>query len=131
MGGPEGTEGIKSDWRTALARWAEQRDDVQALWVFGSRARGTARPDSDLDIAVRTTADMASESFGQWIGIADEVRAELSALLPQVQVNPDWGGPGWDQERVWPAVEREGVLIFERWPGAGLQPFPEDDLREP
>jgi len=33
-----------------LATWARTKPDVIALYVFGSRAAGTARPDSDLDL---------------------------------------------------------------------------------
>jgi predicted nucleotidyltransferase len=33
---------------------------IAALLMFGSRARGTARPDSDLDVAVLPTADDAA-----------------------------------------------------------------------
>jgi predicted nucleotidyltransferase len=35
----------------ALAEWAPNRPEVLALFVFGSGARGDARPDSDLDLA--------------------------------------------------------------------------------
>lgn len=35
-----------------LAAWAEAEPGIAALHVFGSRARGNHRPDSDLDIAL-------------------------------------------------------------------------------
>jgi hypothetical protein len=35
----------------ALCAWAERTPEVQRVYVFGSRARGDFRPDSDLDIA--------------------------------------------------------------------------------
>ena len=36
----------------AVRRAVAERDDLVAAWVFGSVARGSARPDSDVDIAV-------------------------------------------------------------------------------
>jgi predicted nucleotidyltransferase len=39
---------------------------VTRLAVFGSRARGDARPDSDLDILVDTVAHGASPAFDQF-----------------------------------------------------------------
>jgi predicted nucleotidyltransferase len=38
----------------ALVRWLETEPGVVAVWLFGSRARGDARPDSDVDLAVLT-----------------------------------------------------------------------------
>ena len=42
--------------RDILCRWADrmvrERDDLLAVVLFGSRARGTARPDSDWDLAL-------------------------------------------------------------------------------
>ena len=36
----------------AIARACAPLDEMQAALLFGSRARGTARPDSDVDVAV-------------------------------------------------------------------------------
>jgi predicted nucleotidyltransferase len=33
-----------------VIRWATDRDDVRAVVLVGSHARGTARPDSDVDL---------------------------------------------------------------------------------
>ncbi len=40
--------------RDAACEAMRQLDDAEALLLFGSRARGTARPDSDWDVAVIT-----------------------------------------------------------------------------
>jgi predicted nucleotidyltransferase len=42
---------------------AIKAEGVTKLAIFGSRARGDARPDSDLDILVDTTAGGASPAF--------------------------------------------------------------------
>ena len=36
----------------ALESWAEARDYVAHLWVFGSRVRGDHRTESDLDLSI-------------------------------------------------------------------------------
>lgn len=41
------------DWiRSELHAWAEQSTGVRRVYVFGSRAKGTSRPCSDIDIAL-------------------------------------------------------------------------------
>jgi predicted nucleotidyltransferase len=42
---------------------AIKAEGVTKLAIFGSRARGDARPDSDLDVLVETTARGAAPSF--------------------------------------------------------------------
>ena len=37
---------------TAVIAWAEKTPQVQAVMLFGSRCKGTARPDSDVDIGI-------------------------------------------------------------------------------
>ncbi|MCG8462616.1 MAG: nucleotidyltransferase domain-containing protein [Holophagales bacterium] len=62
----------------ALARALAGRGDVELALVFGSRARGTARPDSDLDLAVLgrdldllELADLASRATGVEAHVVD------------------------------------------------------------
>jgi len=52
--------------RDILAQWAAQHPKILALYVFGSRAKGDARPDSTLDLAVE---------------LDDSREAELAVLL--------------------------------------------------
>ena len=35
-----------------IRQWATRTDAVRKVWVFGSRGKGVARPDSDIDIAI-------------------------------------------------------------------------------
>ena len=42
---------MTSDLDATLATWAEKHPEILSLFVFGSRARGDARSDSDLDLA--------------------------------------------------------------------------------
>lgn len=58
-----------------LAGWP----GVAAAWLFGSQARGTARPDSDVDVAVLFTARPRGFEEQPW---------ELEARLTQVAGRP-------------------------------------------
>jgi predicted nucleotidyltransferase len=46
--------------RERLCDWAGTTPEIVALYVCGSRARGNARPYSDLDLAVE------AEASGRW-----------------------------------------------------------------
>jgi predicted nucleotidyltransferase len=76
---------MKDEWVRDLAAWAGENDSVHELWLFGSRADGTSRPDSDVDIGIgfapptglRKGHDWALGNFyaldGQW-------KSELEAM---------------------------------------------------
>ena len=46
-----------------LRRVFERTPGIEAVWIFGSRARGTARPDSDIDLAIDAQG-MSDAEFG-------------------------------------------------------------------
>ncbi len=60
---------------TTIAQAAEALDDVLAVWIFGSQADGTARDDSDVDVAVLERLGLPSESA--WTCRSVQVHPEL------------------------------------------------------
>jgi predicted nucleotidyltransferase len=46
------TETGNPEWLREIESWAEQRNEVSEVWLFGSRAKGSARDDSDMDLAL-------------------------------------------------------------------------------
>ncbi len=65
----------------------ERRADVRLVYLFGSRAHGEARPDSDVDLAV--LLDRRGDPRGE-----AALRAELSGVLPEADlVLLDGAGP--------------------------------------
>jgi len=54
---------------------------VQVAYLFGSRARGTARPDSDLDIAIALPRELSDAERGRTkLHVIDALTAALGAL---------------------------------------------------
>lgn len=45
---------LLSDFLKAVESWALEREDIDAVALIGSQARGTARPESDVDLVVLT-----------------------------------------------------------------------------
>lgn len=78
------------------------------VWAFGSRARGTAKPYSDLDLAVVAGAPLPLEILAN---LADAFSA--SDLPWKVDV-VDWATAGENFQRI---IERDRVVLQES--GAG------------
>jgi predicted nucleotidyltransferase len=58
-----------------LLFWAGERDDVRALVVVGSFARGNARPDSDLDVILLVRDASRYLQDATWVSTFGEVQA--------------------------------------------------------
>ncbi len=95
-----------------LGAWARQRPGICRLWIFGSRARGTHRPNSDLDIAFeidRLQSDAAAEEFQTQVRPAWV--SDLSALFGlKVHLEPMVG----EATNVAGYVRNSGELAYER-----------------
>ena len=101
--------------RSELAAWAQKRPGMRRLWVYGSRAQGTHRGDSDLDIAFEIdllSDSVAAREFQE--RTLPTWRLELSELsgLP-VHPEPSVGRAS----NVAQYVAQSGVLVYDReWP---------------
>jgi predicted nucleotidyltransferase len=102
-------KGVEPTWLASIVQWARADSRVAAVFLFGSRAKGTHRPDSDLDLAVVLTGDEDDSALGYSICKGDEMQARLAAVIPvSVHVNFPLEG----DTVVWPAVQEHGQLIY-------------------
>jgi predicted nucleotidyltransferase len=97
--------------REAVARGPA---DVLAVYVFGSHARGTARRDSDLDVAVLLRAAPPRTLLGQPLALADQLGTATRRGVDLVVLNtapPD----------LVHRVLRDGVLVRDLDPAARIR----------
>jgi predicted nucleotidyltransferase len=74
---------MQDEWLVGLRSWASKNDNVRELWLFGSRADGTSRQDSDVDIGVGLMPPTGKHNwaFANFIEFKDQWRRELEAIV--------------------------------------------------
>lgn len=55
-----------SELASATRAWAKDVPEIRAVLLFGSRAKGNPRPDSDWDICVVVDGDSGNTWYGIW-----------------------------------------------------------------
>ncbi|MFZ1991908.1 MAG: nucleotidyltransferase domain-containing protein [Alphaproteobacteria bacterium] len=98
-------------WLGAIRDWAREIPAVEAIYLFGSYARGAQTAQSDLDIGV-VVSNPDGEALSTWITESDNWAAALQDQLP-VKLDLQLANPDLSEAVVGPAVRREGVLIFK------------------
>jgi predicted nucleotidyltransferase len=100
----------QDDIITALrAHEAElKRAGVASLSLIGSAARGSERPDSDIDVVVRLTDDARRGGFA-YFGRLDRLRGRLEAILARPV---DLIAEPVQKKRLREEIEKDRVLAF-------------------
>jgi predicted nucleotidyltransferase len=86
--------------------FAAHPEGVTAAYVFGSVARGTARPDSDVDVAVLFSQAPKASLLEQPFALADELRGLLGRPVDLVVLNTA-------SADLVHRVLRDGVRVFQ------------------
>lgn len=100
---------------THLESWLQTTGDaewIEEVWLFGSRARGTHRPDSDLDLAFVLKNEPSRTAEGESICMRKRWNATLSELLGY-EVDTWWLNDP-ESVRVAPAVAEHGIRLWKR-----------------
>jgi predicted nucleotidyltransferase len=109
-----------------LQAWIGPREDVRALLVVGSVARGEARPDSDVDVVVLTTHPERYLENVAWVeefGTAQSVELEPYGKVTSVRATYGNGleveftiaPANWASTPVDPGTEsvaRDGIVVL-------------------
>lgn len=103
---------MKEEWLANLRQWASQNDAIRELWLFGSRAKNTAGPESDVEVGLvlmppRGCHDWALGAFaalqGHWHtdlqSIVDN-KVSMCVLYPDAPLDME--------------VRRTGYMLFSR-----------------
>jgi predicted nucleotidyltransferase len=115
-----------ADFLERLRAWIEPRDDVRALMIVGSVARGDARPDSDVDVVLLTTHPARYLESVDWVsefGAAQRVEQENYGKVTSVRAAygdglevefavaaADWASAPFDSGTE--AVARNGIVVL-------------------
>lgn len=101
-----------------LITWASTKPKIKRLWVFGSRARGDHRSDSDLDIAIELRGSGRETPFTQFMFNRDEWRKDLQRhfeIKTHLCRYEEVGYVDIDEpeSNVVKAVQKDGILIYD------------------
>jgi len=117
--------GIAQQIVESLAKNDEWRDWITGAYLFGSTARGEARKESDLDLAIRTNQALYFGMDFTWITgrLIDSVKKAKQGLMidTELKINPIIITESWLMNpvdcnllniHVVIAVKNEGILLF-------------------
>lgn len=96
------------------AFFGDYPDTVVCVYLFGSTARGEARPDSDVDIAVLFATDPPSTLADSGIHLAGELERDLGRPVDLVVLNR---APVDLVHR----ILRDGIVVFDRDPSTRIR----------
>jgi hypothetical protein len=108
------------DISAAVTAWAAGEPLVRRVYLFGSRATGTSRPDSDIDLAILHdvdpavvgTCDRDKEHWFTWCDHlerwTDALQARLGGRADVQQIDCD------SRQRVVPALKESRICLYRR-----------------
>ena len=101
--------GMEPEWLASIISWARDEPRIAAVFLFESRAKGTHRPDSDLDLAAVLTGNSQDSAFAYATCRGTKMEKGFAAMLP-VKLHLHF--PEASDAVVWPAGQDHGIMIY-------------------
>lgn len=94
-----------------LSNWAAEKTLIKKLYIFGSRARGTADSLSDLDIAIELVETDEEEDI-VWIDNKGAWKKEISKIVPlEIQLELY---SGETSPTIQSGLAHSSILVYEK-----------------
>jgi predicted nucleotidyltransferase len=104
--------GLSEEDREKIVDWAKRHPEIQKVYLYGSRARGDHRPDSDIDLGIEMVAPNGDAAYRAWSAFHSDFE-ESPDLNLTVEAHLEWYEPNAGLDRVGKCgVERDGVLLY-------------------
>jgi predicted nucleotidyltransferase len=100
--------------RDVVTKWAYSHPEIERIYLFGSRARGDSKPDSDVDLAIEVLGIEGENADTRYFYGNKAWKDELEVALDRpinILRKIDHGKP-----EIQAAIERDGILIYETCP---------------
>jgi predicted nucleotidyltransferase len=97
---------LSNEQLSIILDWADRERVINAVRLYGSRAKGFARSHSDIDLAVTT-------SFGHYVALAAKWKDSLTDRLGVIVHVKQYNSPG-DEDRVRAYCDAFSELLFDR-----------------
>jgi len=107
---------LEGTWLGEILAWARSRPEVAEVWLFGSRAKGTARPDSDVDLGIVLVPGSAGHDWplGNWMSPSNRSRDELQGCIGRHVSLELFSRPGEEQSEEEVAARAPAILLWTR-----------------
>jgi predicted nucleotidyltransferase len=75
---------MQDEWLRGLRSWASKNENVREVWLFGSRAKGCSRPESNVDIALSLMPPIGNHDWaaGNYLAFHSDWKRELEVIVP-------------------------------------------------
>lgn len=91
---------VRRELMPVISAWAFKRPEIAEVWLFGSRAKSTARPDSDVDLGLVVPGEPGHDwPLGNWMALGGAWRDEVRGMLGCAVSLEAFSRPGEEQER--------------------------------
>ena len=101
---------LTNEDRLTIVLWAASHSDIKKVWLYGSRARGEAKENSIIDLAIETAGESLLDSMSSWKAGLHTWRSEI-ALSSEAQL--EWYSPEADLNHVGDGVKH---LLYKAAP---------------